>query len=191
MYINTGLQQRITMGCTTKEVCRSEDKTEIMGPTFKKEKNVMRFNVFRFRAGPAFLFIALFLLSSCSDMAALARRVTYPPDFTYVSGQELRSRMDQLAYQLQLLDQALVVESNLNQQVRQQEVVSILGTIERIGTNLQAGESGSNHPFLEDHMADFVINVSQARSAAIMDPPSYYLAGRVAGGCVNCHRVNR
>ena len=35
----------------------------------------------------------------------MIRKVTYPPDFKYVSGQELRSRMDQLAYQLQLLDQ--------------------------------------------------------------------------------------
>ena len=46
-------------------------------------------------------------IGGCSDFAPVVREFTYPPDFKYVSGQELRSRMDQLAYQLQLLDQAL------------------------------------------------------------------------------------
>ena len=45
--------------------------------------------------------------SACGDTAAAIRSVTYPPDFKYVSGQQLRSRMDQLAFQLQLLDQSL------------------------------------------------------------------------------------
>ncbi|MCB1670762.1 MAG: hypothetical protein R3F41_15985 [Gammaproteobacteria bacterium] len=129
-------------------------------------------------------------LSACGGAARLIRQATYPPDFNYVSGDELRSSMDQLGYQLQRLDQALA-PAETGQDVSQQEVLSVLGDIERIGTNLRAGEGGSNHPFLEDHMNDFVVQVGRARIAARMDPPSYYLAGRVAGGCVNCHRVNR
>lgn len=84
-------------------------------------------------------------MSACSDPGAMIRKATYPPDFKYVSGQELRSRMNQLAYQVQLLDGALV-ESN-NPAVQRQEVLDILRDIERIGTSLRAGESGSNHPF--------------------------------------------
>ena len=120
----------------------------------------------------------------------LIRRATYPPDFNYVSGQELQSSMDRLGYNLQRLDEALEPASS-SQQVEQRAVVEILGDIERIGTNLRAGSSGSNHPFLEDHMSDFVVQVGRARIAAMANPPSYYLAGRVAGGCVNCHRINR
>lgn len=134
--------------------------------------------------------VVLIIVSGCGDTAALIRQATYPPDFNYVSGEELRSSMDQLGYQLQRLDQALVpVEEG--QPVERQEVLDVLSSMERIGANLRAGEGGSNHPFLEDHMSDFVVEVGRARIAALMNPPSYYLAGRVAGGCVNCHRINR
>jgi hypothetical protein len=134
--------------------------------------------------------MSLLLLVGCGETAALIRRATYPPDFNYVSGQELRSSMDQLGFQLQRLDEALALEA-AGQPVSQPQVLDILANIERIGGNLRAGDSGSNHPFLEDHMTDFVVEVGRARIAASQNPPSYYQAGRVAGGCVNCHRVNR
>ena len=134
--------------------------------------------------------VVLIILSGCGDTAGLIRQVTYPPDFNYVTGEELRSSMDQLGYQLQRLDLALV-PAEAGRPVERQEVLDVLSSIERIGANLRAGEGGSNHPFLEDHMSDFVVEVGRARIAALMNPPSYYLAGRVAGGCVNCHRINR
>lgn len=134
--------------------------------------------------------VLLLALGSCADQAELIRRATYPPDFNYVSGQELRNNMDQLGYQLQRLDLALAPAA-AGGAVSRESVIDALRNIERIGAGLRAGEGGSNHPFLEDHMADFVVNVGRARIAAMRNPPSYYLAGRVAGGCVNCHRVNR
>jgi hypothetical protein len=134
--------------------------------------------------------VVLMMLSGCADTAALIRQATYPPDFNYVSGEELRSSMEQLGYQLQRLDMALV-PAEAGQPVERGEVLDVLSNIERIGANLRAGEGGSNHPFLEDHMSNFVVEVGRARIAALMTPPSYYLAGRVAGGCVSCHRVNR
>ena len=136
------------------------------------------------------LFSIVLASSGCSDFAAVVRKVTYPPDFNYVTGQELRSRMHQMAFQLQLLDQALA-ENNTGRPVQQQQVLGSLRNIERVASSLQAGEAGSSHPFLQDFMKDFVADVEQARNAAALDPPSYYFAGRVAGGCVNCHKVNR
>jgi len=130
------------------------------------------------------------MISACSDFTAAVRKLTYPPDFKYVTGDELRSQMGQLAFQLQLLDQALV-ESNNGQSAQQQQVLDALGNIERIGSGLQAGEAGSNHPFLQDSMKNFVSIVGQAREAASMNPPQYYYAGKVAGGCINCHKINR
>ena len=129
-------------------------------------------------------------ISGCNDFAAVVRQVTYPPDFKYVSGQDFRSRMDQMAFQLQLLDRALA-ENNTGQSIEQQQVLGFLRSIERVASSLQAGEAGSSHPFLQDFMKDFVADVEQARNTAAMDPPSYYFAGRLAGGCVNCHKVNR
>ena len=136
------------------------------------------------------LFSTIMLISGCSDFAGAVRTITYPPDFKYVTGQELRSRMEQMAFQLQLLDQALA-ENNVVRPAQQQQVLGSLGNIRRIASNLQAGEAGSSHPFLQDFMKEFVSDVEQARNTAALDPPSYYFAGRVAGGCVNCHRVNR
>lgn len=129
-------------------------------------------------------------LGGCADTATVVRKFTYPPDFKYVSGQELRSSMDKLAFQLQQLDQALA-EDDSGQPVQQQQVIGILRDIERIGASLQAGDAGANHPFLQDYMTDFVANTGQARIAAALDPPRYYLAGRIAGACINCHQVNR
>lgn len=136
------------------------------------------------------LLSAVLVISGCNDIAAMVRKVTYPPDFNYVSEQEFRSRMDQLAFQLQLLDRALV-KVNTEQSIQQQQVLDTLRNIERIGSSLQAGEAGSSHPFLQDFMDDFVTDVRKSRTAASMEPASYYRAGRLAGGCVNCHEVNR
>ncbi len=131
----------------------------------------------------------IFMMGGCGDFAAVVRKVTYPPDFKYVTGDELRSQMEQMAFQLQLLDQALMQDKN--EQSVQQQVLNALGNIERIGSGLQAGDAGSNHPFLQDSMKNFVSVVGQAREAASMNPPQYYYAGKVAGGCVNCHKINR
>lgn len=133
-----------------------------------------------------------FAISGCSgsDIAAMVRKVTYPPDFKYVTGDELRSNMNQLAYQVQLLDNALAgIDTEQFSQL--QQVLGALRNIEKIGSRLQVGDEGTNHPFLQDFMRDFVSDVGRARNAASSNPPNYYLAGRVSGGCVNCHKVNR
>ena len=137
------------------------------------------------------LFSCISVMPGCSnDFSAAVRKVTYPPDFKYVTAQELRSNMEQLALQMQLLDQALKPD-NTDKTTQQQQVVDTLGTIQKIGVGLQAGDAGATHPFLQDMMMDFVDNIRRARSAASLKTPKYYLAGRVSGGCINCHKVNR
>ena len=140
----------------------------------------------------AILLLTLFTMSGCSggDITAMVRKLTYPPDFKYVTGDELRSSMNQLAYQVQLLDNALA-GVDTEGFIQLQQVLSALRNIEKIGSGLQVGDTGSNHPFLQDYMRDFVSDVEKARHAASSSPPNYYLAGRVSGGCVNCHKVNR
>ena len=129
-------------------------------------------------------------IAGCNDIAATARKFTYPPDFNYVSDQEFRSQMEQLAFQLQVLDKALV-KGNTEQPSQQQHVLDALRKMERIGSSLKAGDAGSSHPFLQGFMEDFVADVGKARTAASSDPADYYRAGRVAGGCINCHEIHR
>lgn len=142
------------------------------------------------RVSISLIAVSLLFITACADVARNVRKVTYPPDFKYVTTEELRSNMQRLAYQLQLLDEALADRDSDNA-VQQGRIVETLRNIERIGSNLQAGRGGANHPFLEDMMPEFVTTVGQARLAADQNPPSYYWAGRVSGACLNCHKVNR
>jgi hypothetical protein len=136
------------------------------------------------------LVAVMVVISGCTNTAAMIRKATYPPDFKYVSGQELRSKMNELAFQVQVLDQALLANDD-DPASRREEVLTTLRNIERIGVGLRAGEGGSNHPYLQDFMSNFVSDVVQAQLAITMSPPRYYLAGRITGGCTNCHKVNR
>ena len=145
----------------------------------------------RLFARPCVLLAVTLVLLSCSDFAGAVRQVTYPPGFTYVSRDELDSRMQELGYELQQLDLALAPEINALSEQQQQQVVGILRNISRIAGGIQANEVGSNHPFLQNDMATFLASVRQARLAAASNPPRYYGAGRVSGSCTNCHRVNR
>jgi len=138
------------------------------------------------------LLAVVFTISGCADgeLTAMIRKVTYPPDFKYVTGAELRSNMNKMAYQVQLLDSALIA-NEATPESQQKKVLDALKKIEKISSSLQAGDAGSTHPFLQDYMPYFVSGVSLARHNASLNPPDYYLAGRITGGCVNCHKVNR
>lgn len=139
---------------------------------------------------PCILLAMTLALVACSDFAGTVRQVTYPPGFTYVSREELDSRMHELGYELQQLDRALGPERDAIAE-QQQQVIDILRNIARIAGSIEASEPGSNHPFLQNDMATFLATVRQARLAATSNPPRYYGAGRVSGSCTNCHRLNR
>ena len=135
--------------------------------------------------------VAGLMTSGCSSqMAAAMRKVTYPPEFQYVEPAQLRSNMDHLAQHVRSLDLALH-PSNSDLSPEQQQVIAALQSIERIADKLKAGEGGASHPFLQNDMSRFASQVTEARVAASLPQPSYYLAGKVAGGCVNCHKINR
>jgi hypothetical protein len=137
---------------------------------------------------------ALILVGCSSKFASSLRKVTYPPDFKYTETTNLRTDMQKLALQMSLLDIALsqpITNTSNEIEVQREEVLSALTTIGRIATNLQAGGAGTNHPFMDDYMKDLVAKVDKARGAASVPQPVYYYAGKVSGGCVNCHKVNR
>ena len=126
-------------------------------------------------------------LTSCADNGAGFPQVADAPPFDYVDGEELRSRMHQLAFELQWLDSALVTEYD-ESPISSQSIVDKLRNIERIGKSLQSGDLSTKHPFLMDGMNSFLADVSRAQWDA--ERNRYYMAGRIAGACVICHRAN-
>jgi len=134
--------------------------------------------------------IAQLLLSSCNgDNRDGFPQVASPPPFDYENGEELRSEMHQLAFAMLRLDDALSDEDEL-EEIEQGEVVENLRRIRRIGEDLKVNDIRSAHPYLADDMYKFLIDVDQAILYASMRSPRYYMAGRVSGSCVACHRAN-
>jgi len=141
------------------------------------------------------LIIGSSTIVGCSNQFAESmRKFTYPPGFKYTQSAELRSDMAKLAQQMLLLDEILIKPYEQTQdgaEGQRQQVLQVLQNMGRIAATLIEGEAGGNHPFIQEHMQDFVAKVDQARTAASLQEPSYYYAGKVSGGCTNCHKVNR
>jgi hypothetical protein len=134
------------------------------------------------------------LMSCSSEFASSMRQLTYPPEFKYTEQDELRTDMAMLALQMQLLEQALAKEEkpdSTDAETQREEVLASLRKMSSIASSLQAGDSGANHPFMQDYMSDFSAKVDQARTAASLAQPNYYYAGKVSGGCAGCHKINR
>jgi len=134
------------------------------------------------------------LLASCSSQfAASMRKVTYPPDFKYTEPADLKTDMGRLAQQMRLLDQALLEQdTNLeDSEALRSQVLTALQNMSKIAANLKAGSAGANHPFMENYMQSFIAKVDEAKTAASLAQPRYYLAGKVSGSCTSCHKVNR
>jgi hypothetical protein len=138
--------------------------------------------------------LCLFVIGCNSQFATTVRKVTYPPDFNYTVQADLRTDMGKLAQQMVLLEQALASKAGDDNDAREkqrQQVLFTLRNMERIATSLKAGNTGANHPFMQDYMQDFIAKIDQARGGAAIEPPRYFYAGKLSGGCTNCHKVNR
>jgi len=139
------------------------------------------------RTAVACLALLLASLGACSsDLLDRTRRHTYPPDFNYISDEELTTTMWRLAAEVSSLDRALnegrVPDANVRVQV-----ISILSRMEAISKELGPQDWPSNHPKVARNIGRFRADVANARRAVQVEPPSFYLAGRVSGSCMHCH----
>jgi len=145
----------------------------------------MKFNL-HYKAA---LFVLPLIISGCSSgILETVRKVTYPPDFNYISKDKLQGTMQQFAWYTTLLDNNLrdpasvTVEQRLNS-------ISILNKMEGLSKNLATESLSSNHTIVSfniDHFRDRIIN---ARTGLEQDPPNYYLVGTVSAYCINCHSL--
>lgn len=134
--------------------------------------------------------VAVFALAGCSSNTDSFPQIANPPPFDYIDGEELRSSMHQLAFELQQLDMALL-DAYIDRPSFQRQIVESIQNIERIGGYIQETDLSVRHPFLQDDMDRFLSDVRRAKEDAERSVPRYYMAGRISGGCINCHSENR
>ncbi|MDH3689427.1 MAG: hypothetical protein OEU36_08095 [Gammaproteobacteria bacterium] len=129
--------------------------------------------------------VAVVGFSAC----AAVRKVTYPPDFSYLSTKQVRTTMGAFASGVARLDM-LLSESDDNFAQRREAIILQLKKMEKLSESLGAGYQKTNHLLIDEHIDEFRADVRGARLAAEQEPPSYYLAGRLTGSCTACH-MNR
>jgi hypothetical protein len=139
----------------------------------------------RLASGSLVLLLAL-LTSACVERAlAPVRALTYPPDFNYLTRDELHGTMADFARQMDALDRILSQEGGARP-ADQIEIIAILDRMRLQAAPLEEG-TDSNHPDLRRDALRFARDVDRALAAARRDPPDYAWAGRVLGSCTACH----
>jgi len=138
----------------------------------------------------ALIIIATLTLLGCNTASDSFPQIANPPPFDFADGEELRSGMHQLAFELQRLDMSLA-EAYVDQPSFQREIVEGIRNIERIASYVRESDLSVRHPFLVGDMDRFLSDVRRARMDAERGVPRYYMAGRISGSCITCHRQNR
>lgn len=125
----------------------------------------------------------LLLLSLAACTNGIQPRA-YPLGFEYMSRNKIRGDMWSIAAIVQRLDHRL---RTTTASVDRENVIADLRALEAAIVELEPSGRSVNHPILDHNLPAFSSAVRAAREAAEHDPPNYYLAGAVAGGCSNCH----
>ena len=113
------------------------------------------------------------------------RSVTYPPDFHYISQQEIHTTMGQLAAEVSVLEAVMEKEGGPQPEDRA-TVVAALERMDRLAAELAKG-TRSNHPRIGADAPRLRETIDRALVSARTGSSSYYDVGRVVGGCMYCH----
>ena len=124
-------------------------------------------------------------MSGCAGDVAWIRRHTYPPTFHYITDDQLRSTMWQLAYHSrELRDLMARPEKDASDRAAS---IEHLDAMDLAMVNLNRTGWPSNHPLVDANREDFMRDIRLARDALSRDPPNYLLAASLSGACVYCH----
>ena len=127
------------------------------------------------------------LISACqSGVLDTVRKVTYPPDFNYISEEKLQNTMHAFAWYTTLLDMKLRDTSAITREKRL-SAIDILDKMETLSVELGTQSLSSNHNIISFNIDQFRQRIVDARNGLQQEPPNYYLVGSVSGYCLNCH----
>jgi hypothetical protein len=136
-----------------------------------------------------FLLILLPFIIGCSaNVLENVRKVTYPPDFNYLSDAKIRGTMQQFAWYTELLDRQFEKSAKLTDEDID-SAISILSKMEDLSYQLGTETLTSNHDLISGNIDQFRNNLVLARKALQQSPPNTYPAGRVSAYCLQCHKI--
>ena len=134
--------------------------------------------------------LALALLATTtackSDVGTELRKATYPPDFSYISQEQLQTTMWQLARDSKELDRVAAKPDPLSEADRK-NLLALLGSMELEVDRIGKDGKRTNHPLLDDKRDQFRADLQAARRGVEGEPPNYTLARTVSTACTRCH----
>ena len=116
---------------------------------------------------------------------AQIRKLTYPPDFTYLEKKEVDSLMRRMGESIGKLEQLVAKATPTD--TSQQQIIAELSKLEGIAIRLSGGHTQTNQFVINDHIEEFISDIDTARMFANLDPPKYSKVADVTSGCTNCH----
>jgi hypothetical protein len=131
--------------------------------------------------------VLLFLAVACkSDVGADMRKATYPPDFAYISKEQLQSTMWQLARDASEVDRLAAKPDPLSL-VDRNTLLALLRSMETEVDHIGGEGKRTNHPQLDEKRDQFRADLEAARRGVESEPPNYTLARTVSTACTRCH----
>ncbi len=124
-------------------------------------------------------------LSGCSDLSRWVRQYTYPAEFRYVEGDQVRGIMRVLAAHAREVN--LLLHQDDAPQQHRAEIVEHLRAMEKAADQLDQSSWPTNHPKVDMNLPNLRRDLKFAREAVEREPPNYLLAGTVTGACSHCH----
>lgn len=129
--------------------------------------------------------VLLAQLLGCAEGARRVRQYTYPPEFRFITREELTGAMQQLAFHMHQLHYLMRASETIEQ--NRGEMLAHLIGMDQAAARLDTSGWPTNHPLIDMNLADFRRDVRLARQAIEREPPNYLFAGTLAGACVYCH----
>ena len=127
---------------------------------------------------------------ACAGISSGLRRYTYPPDFNYITPEQLRSTMWQLAGNVRELDRLARAPGAIDE-ARRKEIVKLLVSMESATEQLGNETRRSNHLVIDENLSTLRRDIALARKQVENDPPNYVLVGLLPGACMYCHSGGR
>ena len=134
--------------------------------------------------------VAIAQISCVSPSHTRFQAMVYPPDFSYLSEQELESSMWVLASEIGRLDDLLQAAASEPLADTQRAIQESLLRMRRAIDEIDTPGRTTQHPVLNQHLGRFRERLQRARRGADRTPPNYFHASVLSGACFMCHASN-